>query len=140
MLEQEPNWQPVSRLAELTAHIEEGVALAGEHLATLGESREQPYRLDDATLERCVRAFRNTRADLVELFIPQGERWARLDLGATRRKDVDRYQALVARELELVDEILALGEELKGSTIEALMAKSDLEVGIESVVRGLTRP
>ncbi len=37
-------------------------------------------------------------------------------------------------------EILALGEELKGSTIEALMAKSDLEVGIETVVRGLTRP
>jgi hypothetical protein len=46
----------------------------------------------------------------------------------------------VARELELVDEILALGEELKGSTIEALMAKSDLEIGIETVVRGLTRP
>jgi hypothetical protein len=140
LLKQEPNWQPISRLPMIIEHMESGVALAEEALASLTEGVEQPYRLDDATVQRAIAAWTNTRLDLTELFGPQGERWAQLDLGATRRKDVARYREHVARELELVDQILAVAEQLKGLTIEALMAKSDLEVGIEAVVRDLTGP
>jgi hypothetical protein len=140
MLQQEPNWQPISRLAELTEHMQAGVEMAEEQLALLGESVDQPYRIDDALLARAKKAFTTTKSDLVELFGPQGERWAALGLGATRRKDVAAYQALVARELELVEQILALCEELKDSTIEALMRKSDLDIGIEATVRDLTGP
>lgn len=140
MLKQEPNWQPISRLAELTEHMQAGVAAAEEHLATLGESVDDPYRIDDALLARSRKAFTETKSDLVELFGPQGERWAALDLGATRRKDVAAYRALVARELELTDQILALCEQLKNSTIEALLRTSDLEIGIEAIVRDLTGP
>jgi hypothetical protein len=140
MLSAEPNWQPISRLPQLTAIVEQGVTVAEEHLMSLREGIEQPYRLDDATVERSIRAFTDTRSDLIELFGPQGERWAAHDLGATRRKDVDRYRELVARDLELVDEILSTGEQLKAFTIEALMLKSDLEIGIEAVVRDLTNP
>jgi hypothetical protein len=35
---------------------------------------------------------------------------------------------------EVVDAILALSGRLKGQTIEALMAKSDLEVGLEGLL------
>ena len=138
MLKQEPNWQPLSRLPMLTAHIADGVAQAEEHLALLREGIEQPYRLDEATRARSVRAFTDTRSDLTDLFAPQGERWAAQNPGAMRRREVEAYQQLVARHLELVDQVLAAGEEMKAYTIEALIAKSDLEVGIEAVVRDLT--
>ena len=36
----EPQWQPISRLPMLTAHIEQGVQLGEEHLATLGQARQ----------------------------------------------------------------------------------------------------
>jgi hypothetical protein len=134
----EPQWQPISRLPMLTAHIEQGVALAREHLATLQEARERPYLLDDATVARIARTFTQTRTDLTELYVEQGRRWQALDLGATRRKDVARYAELVDQELALVDQILALAEELKTGTIERTLAKSDLELGLEAL--GITHP
>lgn len=140
MLKQEPNWQPLKMLPTLTAHIGEGIAQAEESLATLREGIEQPYRLDEALRLRSERAWTTTRNDLTELFIPQGERWAALDLGAMRRREVEAYQQLTTRHLDLVDQILAVNGELKQYTIEALMAKPDLEVGIEAVVRDLTTP
>jgi hypothetical protein len=129
----EPQWQPISRLAMLTAHAEQGVQLAEEHLATLGQARERPYVLDDATVAGVLRTFGKTRADLVELYVEQGRHWQALDLGATRRRDVERYVALAARELVLVEQILALAEELRSGTIERTLAKSDLELGMEAL-------
>lgn len=129
----EPQWQPISKLAFLTAHIEQGIALAREHLALLGEARGA-YRLSNADVAAIIRTWTQTRTDLVELYVEQGRRWQALDLGATRRKDVDRYVALVAEELALVEQTLALAEELKAWTIEALLAKSDEQVGLEALL------
>lgn len=120
----EPQWQPISKLAMLTAHGEQGVQLAEEHLETLGQARERPYVLDNATVAEVLRTFGKTRADLVELYVEQGRRWQVLDLGATQRRDVERYVALVAWEL-------ALAEELRFGTIERTLAKSDLVLGME---------
>jgi hypothetical protein len=93
--------------------------------------------LDDATVARVSATFTQTRTDLVEMFAEQGRRWQGLDLGATRWRDVDRYVDLVAQELDLVEQILALAEELKAGTIERMLAKSDLELGLEALAEHL---
>lgn len=131
----EPRWQPISQLPELTANIEQGIQLAAEHLATLQGAREHPYVLDDMTVARVTATFTQTRTDLVTLFAEQGRRWQALDLGATRRRDVDRFVDLVAAELDLVEQILTLAEELKAATTERMLAKSDLEIGLEALTR-----
>ena len=87
---------------------------------------------DDATVAGVVKTFTQTRTDL-ELYAEQGRRWQALELGATRRRDVERYVVLVAQELLLVEQILALAEELKSGTIERMLAKSDLELGLEAL-------
>jgi hypothetical protein len=69
----------------------------------------------------------------VELYTEQGRRWQALDLGATRRTGVERYVALVAEELALVEQVLALADELKAWTIEAMLAKSDTQLGLEAL-------
>lgn len=75
-----------------------------------------------------------TRTDLA-LYAEQGARWQALDLGATRRRDVDRFVALVAAELDLVEQILVLAEELKAAAIGRMLAKSNLELGLEALAR-----
>lgn len=129
----EPQWQPISKLPFLTAHIEQGVSLAREHLALLGEARGA-YRLSNADVADVIKTWTQTRTDLVELYTEQGRRWQALDLGATRRKEVARYVDLVAQELALVEQTLALADELKAWTIEALLAKSDEQVGLEALL------
>lgn len=134
----EPQWQPISMLAILTAHAEEGAQITAEHLATLREGVDQPYRLDDATVAGVIATFTTTRTDLVELFTEQGRRWQALDLDAMQRAGVARYVALVAQELALVEQILDTAAQLRSLTIEKLLAKSNLELGLEAL--GVTRP
>ena len=128
----EPDWQPISRLPMLTAHAEQGVALAREHLKLLGQARGA-YRLSDADVAGVTATWTKTRTDLIELFTEQGRRWQALDLDPGRRAAVDRYIALVAEELALVEQILALADELTAWTIETLLAKSDLQLGVEAI-------
>lgn len=126
----EPTWQPISALPMLTAHVDGGVQLAAEHLATLQQASDRPGVLDNATVDSVVTTFTTTRQDL-ELFAEQGRRWQAEQLTDTDRAGVARYVALVARERELVEAILALAEQLRAGTIETVLAKSDLEAGLE---------
>jgi len=117
----------------LTNHAEQSVALAAEHLKLLGQARGA-YRLNNADVAGVIASWTRTRTDLVELFTEQARRWQALNLDSTRRGAVDRYAGLVAEELALVQQILTLADELKTWTIEALLAKSDLQVGLEALV------
>jgi hypothetical protein len=130
-LDDEPSWQRLSALPMLTAHAAEGVRLAREHLDTLREAH--PYRLDDASVAHVIRTWEVTRDDLDRLFTEQGRRWQRQARSTRQQVGVEHYCALVAEESGLVEEILTLARELQTVTIERLLAKSDLEVGVETM-------
>ncbi|MEU7457562.1 hypothetical protein [Streptosporangium roseum] len=134
--QEEPTWQPISMLAMLTAHVEDGVTMVREQRATLEEGRSKPYVLDDATVARVKKVFTQTAADNEQLFAEQGRRWAALDLSAEQRRGVERYVALVEQMQAETTAILALADELAKGTIETVLAKSDLELGIEALLRG----
>ena len=118
----------------LTAHAIEGVRLAREHLDTLREAR--PCQLDDASVAHVVRTWTVTRDDLDDLFIEQGRRWRQQAHGKRQETAVAHYCALIAEERDLVERILALAADLQAVTIEQFPAKSDLEVGLETVLGG----
>jgi len=61
-------------------------------------------------------------------------------LDAAQRAAVAEYEAVIDELARLNAEVLAAAERLKPVTIEALLVKSDLEVGIEAVVRGWAGP
>ena len=115
----EPQWQPISKLPAYTAHIERVVALAREHLALLGEAPGM-YQLSSIEVAAIITTWTQTRTDLVERYAEQGRRWQGLDLHTTGREDVDRYVALVAEELTLVEQTLLLAEQLKTRTIRTV--------------------
>jgi len=102
----------------LTAHVERGVQVATEQLLVLSLARQRPSVLDDAALAELTASFTGIRSNLVELFAEQGRRWQELDLGATDRRDVGRFVELAAQELNLIEQVLALAEELRADTVE----------------------
>src|SRR5207244_8817115 len=53
-----------------------------------------------------------------------------------QRAEVDRLILQQRRMREVVEDILSLAEELKGTTIEAVLAKSDFALGLEAVFGG----
>lgn len=50
MGEREPNWQPISALGMLAAHIETGLRHVAEHLENLTKARGRPHVLDAADI------------------------------------------------------------------------------------------
>ena len=52
------------------------------------------------------------------------------------REEIDRLSVQLERLRKVLTNILALADELKEGTIDKILAKSDLELGIEVLLRG----
>ncbi len=131
----EQNWYPISKLGWFTGHIREGVAVTRHQLELLQPARARPYVLDDATVARIIRVHRD-QADDLALFQNQADRWKTgPSLTDVQRAEVAAYETLLAQLRELNSEVLAVAAELSHGTIETVLAKSDLQLGAEALLR-----
>ena len=130
----EPNWQPVTAVAMMAGMLTEQLAANREQLELLERARREPWLLDDATVDRVKKVFGVQRDDMW-LWEENGRRWQALDLDTATRAQVDGYMSLAARFATANTEVLALADEIAGGTISKVMAKSDLELGIEALHR-----
>lgn len=129
-----PEWQPVSTLPRLSQHIDGWLAAVEEEGDTLQAARERPYVLDDYTVGRVIQVF-TTQRDDVWLFEEQLRRWHAESLTEAQRREVERLTGQMQRVRTCITDVLALAEALKTQTIERLLEKSDLEVGLEWLQR-----
>jgi hypothetical protein len=129
-----PTWQPITALPLVAAAITGMLEGTREQHRLLIEARQRPYVLDDHTVARVIRVY-SAQAGDHWLFEEQLRRWTAKPLTSAQRREVERLSREVASLREATTSILALAEELKASTIESLLAKSDLEVGLEELAR-----
>lgn len=139
---EEPNWQPVSMVGPLTAMVAEQLADTRTMLGLLEQAR--PGRagakvLGDADVSETLRVYGVMATDYEHLFAEQGRRWQRSGLSAAQRGAVEAYVALVEEHRQALAAILDLAREIEPWTIEKVLAKSDLELGIEALTNGFGR-
>ena len=134
--EREQNWYPVSQVGWFTAHIREGIAVTGHQLELLQPALARPGRLDDATVARIIGVHQDQAGDLV-YFQHQADKWKALpDLTAAQRAAVAGYEAALAQLRQVNSDVLAAAGQLTRTTIEAVLAKSGLQLGLEALLRG----
>lgn len=127
-----PQWQPIEKLPLIARHIDGMLQTTTEQYELLLAARPKPHVLDDYTLNRVRQVF-TTQQDELWLFDEQLTRWQALKLTAMPQKEVARLVGQMTQVRQVTSEILALAEELKDRTIEKLLAKSDLELGLETL-------
>jgi len=127
-----PQWQPISKVFLIGVTIDGMLTGAQEQYQTLLEARPKPHVLDDFTVGRVVDVFTEQRDDLW-LWDEQLKRWAAEPLSTLRRREVERLQGQMAVLHTVVDDILALAEELGRGTIDTVLAKDDMELGLEAL-------
>ena len=125
-----PRWRPISDLPIVASILDSMLHDDEGQYRTLLECRPKPYVLDDQTVGRVIQVFTQQKADL-PIYQQQLARWNTGDLSATQRREVERLQGCVTKLRELAESILSLAEELKQGTIESVLRKSDLELGLE---------
>ena len=129
-----PHGQPLTALPLIASLIDGELADGQEHHAALLAVRDRPYVLDDATVERSIRLHAEQR-DFLWVFAEQLARWRNEQPTDAQRRELDRLEGQIERLRAVLDGILELAEELQQGTIERVLAKSDLELGIEALLR-----
>ncbi len=126
-----PQWQPLSKLPLVASMIDGALADSQEHYQTLLEARPRPHVLDDYTVGRVTKVFGDQRQDVAR-YAEQLARWANEPLTTAQRDEVARLKGQVKKLGEVTAAILSLTQELKAAgTIDRLLEKSDVEVGLE---------
>ena len=129
-----PHWQPLTALPLIASLIDGELADGQEHHASLLAVRDRPHVLDDATVERSLKLHTEQR-DFLGVFAEQLARWRNEHPTDAQRCKLDRLEGQLERLRKVLSDILELAEELKQGAIERVLAKSDLELGIEALLR-----
>jgi hypothetical protein len=87
-----------------------------------------------ADVERVIATWTVTAEDLDHLFAEQGRRWQHQAQATPHARDVERFCALVGEQRAIVGQIHPQAHELQAVTMERLLAKSDLEVGLDAIL------
>jgi len=130
-----PQWQPIEQLALLASHIDGMLESASEQYETLQLAKPKPFVLDDYTVGRVLQVFTAQQNDL-GLFDEQLRRWEKGPLTNALRQEVERLAGQMLQLREVIAAILRLAEQLQERTIEKQLAKSDVELGIETLLKG----
>lgn len=128
------HWQPLAALPLIASLIDGELADGQEHYASLLAVRDRPHVLDDATLERSLKLHTEQR-DFLWVFAEQLARWRNEQPTEAQRRELDRLEGQLERLQAVLEDILKLAAELKQGTIERVLAKNDLELGIEALMR-----
>ena len=98
------------------------------------KARPKPFVLDDATIAETKRV-NGEGLEWCDVYDRQLERWRSERLTGAQQGEVARLQG-VSGELRVeLTRILELADELGRGTIERQLAKSDLELGLERLLR-----
>ena len=119
----------------IAAHIDGMLQADREQYETLLEAKPKPHVLDDFTINRVIAAFTTQRNDF-GLFDEQLRRWAALPLSDQQHREVERLVEQMRLLRENNEQVLTLARELSKGTIDKVMAKSDVELGLEMLMKG----
>jgi hypothetical protein len=132
--QQKISWQPISALPLIASMIDGLLDEVEKQNRNLQACRSKPHVLDNHTVNRVVQVYTAQSGD-VELYEEQLARWKRLNLTPTQLQQVNRLAEQIPTIKARITAILALAEELKGGTIDTILAKSDFELGLEWLLR-----
>ena len=125
-----PRFHPITLLPTIAEALDEMVDDGEVQFKNLDATRDKPYVLDDATVERVIRCYSEQRT-YVPFYKEQLARWAKLDLTGEQRCEVTRLQSQIEDLDRILSDILTLADELNNNTIDKLMAKDDAEVALD---------
>ena len=125
-----PNWQPISSLPSVAAALDGMLESAQEQYPNLQQAKSRPHILDDYTVKRVINAY-TQQADDLWLFEEQLKRWKAESINEGQQQELTRLEGQLKQLRTQIRLILSLAEELKTGTIESVLSKSDLEIGMD---------
>ncbi|MBX4262864.1 hypothetical protein KTC96_24180 (plasmid) [Clostridium estertheticum] len=131
MEKQPQNWHPISMLPMMSTMISGQLEEAKDQYENLLKAQFKPYVLNDEIVERVIKIF-SEQLDFICLYENQISKWHNEETLTTSLEiTLSKSQVQLQELSKVITNILDLAAELKNGTIEKVMGKSDLELGME---------
>ena len=127
-----PNWQPISQLPLIAQMINEELNDTQSQYQNLQPAVARPHILDDYTVGRLIKVF-GERQEFFGIYAEQLPRWKALNLTSEQKQEVERLEKQLEKLVEVNTQIVTLANQLQSGTIEKVLGKSDLELGLEAL-------
>ncbi|WP_414620812.1 hypothetical protein [Calothrix sp. CCY 0018] len=127
-----PNWQPVSQLPLIAQMIDGELTDTQSQYQNLQPAVARPHVLDDYTVRRLIKVF-GERQEFFGIYAEQLSRWKALNLNGKQKQEVERIEKQLEKLIEVNVQIVTLANQLQQGTIEKVLGKSDLELGLEAL-------
>jgi|BogFormECP03_OM2_1039629.scaffolds.fasta_scaffold24608_1 hypothetical protein len=129
------NWQPISEMPLIAGMIDESIKDTRAFIKTLTEARysKRPHVMDDATVDRIDRVH-TEQLEFVDIYAQQIGRWRTERPSADQARELDRMEERNRHLRDAITTVLALSRELRKGTIERVLEKSDIELGLEALL------
>ena len=129
------NWLPISEMPLIASMIDEALEDTRAQIKTLTEASTRPHVMDDATVDRIDRVYAE-QMEFVDIYAEQIVRWRTESRSVHQTNELDRMEETNRELREATTIVLALSRELRRGTIDRVMERSDIELGLEAVLRG----
>jgi hypothetical protein len=126
-------WHPISRMPLVAGMIDTALGDTSRQIHLLSQARVRPHLLDDATIDRVESIYREQLA-FVDIYAEQIQRWRAENPSAAQHRKLDRLDEQNRCLRQITTEILALAVELRKGTIDRIMERSDLELGLQALL------
>lgn len=127
-----PNWQPISQLPLIAQMINEELNDTQSQYQNLQPAVARPHILDDYTVGRLIKVF-GERQEFFGIYAEQLSKWKTLNLNTEQKQGVKRLEKQLEKLVEVNTQIVTLANQLQTGTIEKVLGKSDLELGLEAL-------
>jgi hypothetical protein len=117
-------WQPLSALPKVARDVDEQFTNTREQYEQLLRARDLPHPLDDAIVARVMR-LATGELEFLPVYREQLARWYQWQPVPGQFIELDRMTHQLDRWRELLQQQLALAQELNVGTIDKVLAKSD---------------
>ncbi|MBU3158075.1 hypothetical protein [Clostridium estertheticum] len=131
MEKQQQNWHLIRMLPMMSTMISGQLEEAKDQYKNLLKAQSKPYVLNDEIVDKVIKVF-SEQLDFICLYENQISKWHDEEtLTTTLETNLSKSQVQLQDLSKVITNILALAAELKNRTIEKVMGKSDLELGME---------
>jgi hypothetical protein len=127
------NWQPISQMPLIASLIDGAREDTENQRQILTEVRQRPHLLDDATLDRIERVYRE-QIEFLEIYEQQIRRWRNASPSAAQSNEMNRMEDAIGYLRAVTTEILALAAEVRRGAIDRIVEMSDLELGLQALL------
>jgi hypothetical protein len=133
--EEQVYWQPLGMIGVIADLLDGMVDESATQVNNFTAALAKPHVMDDATIDRALRLY-GERVHFIEIYCEQLRRWRNEHHpDAKQRREIERLQSQTSRLREMNAHILRLAAEIRKGTINRVMEKSDLELGLEALAR-----